>query len=170
MTFMDSQDLDKLTGVDELKEIDKDSKAFYVDLSNNLLLTLSLDSSRPGFALSLKYCALRLAESLFLSAQEDSVRVANKPYKSEKIGSFSYTRFDKSKSGGSSSLFDELPSIVQPIIKRYLKNVVVGSVSTRVFTEEEPNTINGDRQWFDLLDVQFQNKVRLDGRYVLEEF
>ena len=48
MTFMETQDLDRLTDIDEFKHEDVDSKAFYVNLSNQLLETLSLDSQRKS--------------------------------------------------------------------------------------------------------------------------
>ena len=64
----------------------------WVDMANGLLSRFVYDESAPGFRSAMKVAAVAVVEQFYVQAQAEIVVAANRPFQSEKMGSFSYSR------------------------------------------------------------------------------
>ena len=115
---------------------------YWITLSESLLETFELDESRSGFAINMAFAVQKLAEALYLENEEEYLTGMHSPFKSEKYGSYSYTRFDRPKgmtmmmgmAGNFAILKDYIPPIVAGIINIYSALDRPISITNEIFT------------------------------------
>lgn len=154
-TYLSVQDLSVRTKVTGLKDAEgaREQLAYWIDLAEALLNTFNLDSSLTGFASIAAFATQKVAEHLFVSNEEQIVIVANSPFRSERLGSYSYNKgpkiMDQKK-----EMFADFPVLVQVAISRITKEIIPLSIYSSVFREEKSGTVTGVREYQDMLDVE----------------
>lgn len=122
----------------------------WLDTANGLLSTFTFDESREGFESALKIVATAIVESFYSSFRRENVIAANSPFKSEKFGSYSYTRLtardSQEQTTQEETFFKSLPVSILYIIQVYLKTPDPRIITTDVFKELSPND-QGIRDW-----------------------
>ena len=129
--------------------------AEWIEAANGLLSTYALDDTKEGFAASMRLVASGIVEFFYSKSRSDTIVAANSPFKSQRIGSYSYTRMTASDYG-TIDVVESLPGYLLYILNRYLKHGAIG-VSTGVFKELPPE--DGVREYYDGIDTD------LDVRY-----
>lgn len=126
-----------MSKVSSLKAEDDDLIQTWISLADNLISSFELDSSRAGFNVNVAFAIQKTAEYLYIQNEEDYISAINSPFKYEKFGSYSYTRFDvKQMAAKSNMLIDFLPPVAASIINIYMKTHKPISVTTHVFDPE----------------------------------
>lgn len=152
MAFLTSTQLHRRTSIEELKEENADVVNFFLDTANEILADIEYDTGRSGYTNALSLAAQKLTEHLWINNQRDMVEAANRPFRSERLGSYSYTKdFGAEKP---KSMLDVLPPFVGFIVRRYMKNAAPKSIYTGIFREEERELTTGMRDYHDLLDAE----------------
>lgn len=125
---------------------------YWIALAESLLESFNLDSTLPGYETNIRFAVRKYTEYLYLEDDESTIVNANSPFKSERIGSYSYTRADPAQTQETDEgFFAGLPAIVAAIIKRYLSGSSPVSFTTSVFRQTKPNE-EGVREYHDYLD------------------
>ena len=129
--FISRSRLSSLTGEDS------DTIEYWIDLAESLLGRLDLDQAISGFDVNMTFAVQKYTEYLYITNDEANVMASNSVFKSERIGSFSYTRFDNDVNiaVGDRNIFDSMPSIVAAIVRLYIRAVEPVSTTSPVFLE-----------------------------------
>lgn len=157
-TYLARQELQRRTNILEVKDDDTDNLQFWLDLANGILSSIEFDETLDGFNVAMSFSVQRFVEVLVLNNLEEAIKTANRPFRSEKLGSYSYVK-EPSVNIDNTDVFASLPPIVQAILNRYRKISGMALIRTTVFEEEIHNTATGVRQWHDLNDFEL-NLIR----------
>ena len=125
-------DLKIRTNVSQLLAEEDSLIQYWLDLGDSIIKTFELDSSVDGYGVNVSFAIQKTVEYLYIDNLEENTLAANSPFKSERIGSYSYTRFSGEKKF---SLKDNLPPIVYSILSTYLKTNKPISYTTTVFND-----------------------------------
>ena len=128
----------------------------WVDVANGYLSTFCFDESLEGFDNSYKVIATAIIEKLYSTSRKSNILVANSPFISERFGSYSYRRFNRSDS--EEDFFNTFSSIIKALFLRYLTASDPRIVTTSVFKELSPNS-EGIRDWHVYNDEEFDKVV-----------
>lgn len=151
--ILSTSDLKNRTRLNGLKSEVDETIEYWINLASSLIGIYDLDTGKEGFNTNFQFAIQKYAEKLWLDNQETSMLIANSPFRSEKTGSYSWTRFDpRGIASADESDADDFPSIVRMIIKSYLAaNDIVSS--TKVFREIKFNS-SEDKEYHDFLDAE----------------
>lgn len=127
------------------------SLQFYIDVAENLLSAMALDTTKSGYAINVQYAVLKLTEYLIINDQEELLVAISGPFAEERMGSYSYKL---------RSLESGWPPMVDKIIKMYrtIGTAAVMVFSTRVFPEFKVDPLTGYRPVHDHRDDEFYPK------------
>lgn len=163
-SYLTRQQMQARTKVEGLRDVAGETTEFWIDLSEDLLNTFNIDSSSTGFTNIAAWVVQKIAEHLFVQNEEQIVIAINTPFRSERLGSYSYNKgprtLDQKK-----ELFIDLPTMVQVAILRITKHITPLSVYTKVFREENHLTETGVRNYQDLLDIEIARISNSDGEF-----
>lgn len=139
----------------------------WVDMVNGVLGRFVFEEDAPGFWSAIKIAAVAMIEQLYGESREDVVITANRPFLSEKFGSYSYTSQGDTIATVTrqqrEGIFTTLPPKAAFIIRLFLKQSV-GLRTTEVFKQLPPNEA-GISEWHIYLDSQLE--ALGDGVYTL---
>ena len=137
----------------ELSGLANDSKLeIWVQRAVARLSIYELDPNKhDGFEINMIIAIQKMTENLWHGFQEASIVQANSPFRSEKIGSYSYTRFDPRGISSGEEAEEELPVLVRVLIDAYLAEPDLVFSTTRVFQEIDSDRDNV-REYYDVLD------------------
>ncbi len=165
-SYLSRQQLQTRTKVEGLRDVAGETTDFWIDLSEDLLNTFNIDSSSAGFTNIAAWITQKITEHLFVQNEEQIVIAINTPFRSERLGSYSYNKgprtIDQKK-----ELFIDLPVMVQVAVLRITKDRSPLSVFTRVFREENHVSETGVREYQDLLDIEISRINDSDGEFVI---
>ena len=131
--------------------MDTATRNYWIDLAEQMLDLLDLNKSRSGFDTIFEYAVQILVEHLVVRNQESIVYAVNTPFRSERMGSYSYTMAPGIVD--SKSLFPELPALLRMIVKKFLNNADPIAYSTAVFYEALADS-EGISKYHDWVDDQ----------------
>jgi hypothetical protein len=129
-------------------DADQEAKTMWIDLAEDMMNMFELDTALVGYTNIMAWVAQKLVEHLFLSNAEDNVRIANNNFKTERLGSYSYTKGPMAASDR--SIFETLPDIIKPVFARFIKNRHPIGITTSVFHQR--THLDGDVATTDWLD------------------
>ena len=134
---------------------DEDTVDYWISVAEALIDAIDLDSSIAGYSINMLFIVQKVVEHLWINNDEQVTIAANVPFRSQKLGSFSY---QLSPVQERPDIFDNMPPIVKAIIRRYTKVPTQMTVTTPVFPQVDPD-INGVVEYHDFLS-HITNKDR----------
>ena len=148
-SYLTSAEFDSLS---EITISDNTVKIVLVDTANGILDSYSLDIARQGFESAMKLVAVGIIEYLYTNKSRAAVMAANSPFKSERLGSYSYQRATPiTSTTEQKSVINSLPANIRFILSRYIKSRA-GIVTSEVFKENEPDQ-DDIRRFSEFIDI-----------------
>ena len=154
MSFIDLEEFKEISTL-SLSDSDDLRLGLYVSSTNGLLSIYNYDETIEGFVDAMKVVAVAIIESMYYVSQRQTVMAANRPFKSERIGSYSYQRYDIA---GEEDVFQRLPGSVLSLWMGFLVKPEQIAYTTHVFKELPPDG-SGNRDWHSYSDAEFSRAV-----------
>lgn len=156
LTSDEFDEISNLTVEDGLK------KTIWLATANGIIGRFSLDEGAPFFCEAMKLAATCIIESLSAQSGADVIMASNRPFQSERMASYAYSRGSVQqvniRQQELSGILAALPEKARFLIELYQKGIG-RSIQTQVFYEFPPNE-DGLRKWNELLDQileEFEN-------------
>ena len=123
---------------------------FWIDAANAVMCTFNFEEGQKGFRSVAKIIAVGIIDYFFSVSRKNAVLAANSPFKSERLGSYAYTRFSPSDNNMQEGIIQSLPGHVLYLLLLFLKKGKPRSIVTRVFDELPPDS-QGERSYAEIL-------------------
>ena len=153
MALLSSVDFNIISDIDIA---DINLLSIWVDVANGYLSTFCFDESLEGFESSYKVIATAIVENLYIISRRSNILSTNSPFISERFGSYSYKRFNKSNL--EDNFFTNFSSIIKALFLRYLLQPIPQTITTSVFKELPPSS-EGVRDWHKYNDEEFEKVI-----------
>ena len=128
--------------------------AIWIDVANGIIASFTFDEGKEGVASVKKVIAVAIIDYLYNKNTKRSITAAHNPYKSQRLGSYSYTISEGSTTTQQTQkLFDSLPPHIIYLLSIFLKESDDRITSTTVF--KELPAIVGERSYADIIVTEY---------------